>query len=370
MYDDERDDYGFWADEPTRPLERITARRRPAGPPPVQPTRRPRPVQPQVGTRRHTDTQQLPVVAGAVDGVRKATVQIDPLLRRVGALAVAIALLVPVAISLRGGSDDDRAALQPEQTDQSIDSSTPAALVAAAETTIDIDALPEAVPVNRAAASPTSSPDAGASTAPTATGASADTTQVAAPQPRIEAVAPTAAACKKYTVVAGDYWILIAKKVSVSLNELLAASGSTTATALFPGRTICVPANASAPTTAAPPTTAKPTTTTVKPTTTTAAPFVAKQSYTRAEVEAIIRQVWPDNLENEAVRIATRESNLTPTAKNFCCHGLFQIYYSVHKSWLNAMGVTNVAQLYNPLTNAYVAYALYLRAGGWGPWKL
>lgn len=96
----------------------------------------------------------------------------------------------------------------------------------------------------------------------------------------------------------------------------------------------------------------------------------AEASYTRAEVEAIIRQVWPDDLENEAVRIATRESNLIPGVRNYCCFGLFQLYYNVHKTWLAQMGVTSAEQLYDPLINSYVAYAMYLKAGGWGPWKL
>ena len=209
-------------------------------------------------------------------------------------------------------------------------------------------------------------------------------TQSAQP-PAVEVASTQPAKCTKpYEVVAGDYWILIAKKVSVSLKELLAANGATTGTALFPGRSICLPANASAPTTVAPTTTVRATTTTVRATTTTvrvtpttvrvtpttAAPVAPKKNYTRAEVEAIIRQVWPDELENEAVRIATRESNLTPKVRNFCCYGLFQIYFSVHKVWLAQAGVTSAEQLYDPLVNAYAAYVLYLRAGGWGPWRL
>ena len=194
---------------------------------------------------------------------------------------------------------------------------------------------------------------------------------------------------KDYKVVAGDYWILIADKVSVSLSEVLAANNATVKTALYPGRTVCLPANASAPTTqapataapttrAAPTTTAKATTTTTKATsttvkaTTTSSPAATAppNSYSRSEVEAIIRQVWPDDLEDEAIRIATRESNLNPTVRNYCCFGLFQLYYKVHQTWLAQMGVTAAEQLYDPLTNAYAAYALYLRSGGWGPWKL
>lgn len=398
MFDDERDDYGFWADEPTRPLERITARRKPAGPAPVQPTRpthaarptepvrRPRPVNPQVGTRTHGNTQQLPVVsseaADVTDGTPRGLMLVDPLLRRVGALAVVIALFIPVALALRSGGDDDRSALEPSATELTV-ASTPAPAVAAgdASTTIDIDALPPAIPVNvdsnDEAATAT---DAADEQAPTATDAASDTTAPpSASQPAQAEGSSSAAAssCKKYTVVAGDYWILIAKKVSVSTGDLLAANNANASTSLFPGGVICLPANASAPTTvapttAAPTTTVKVTTTTAKVTTTTAggSPVPVKKTYTKAEVEAIIRYVWPDHLEDEAVRIATRESNLTPGVRNFCCFGLFQIYYSVHKVWLAQSGVTTAEQLYDPLTNAYIAYALYLKAGGWGPWKL
>ena len=404
MFDDERDDYDFWADEPTRPLERITARRRPAGPAPVQPTRpsqsartaepvrRPRPANPQVGTRTHGNTQQLPVItAEPGDAARPAgssprgLMLVDPLLRRVGALAVAIALFIPVALALRSGGDDDRSALQPSATDLSIASTqAPAVAGGDASTTIDIDALPAAIPVNGGSNEATSATESSDAEAPTATDGASDTTAPpSASQPaQVEGATPAAtSSCKKYTVVAGDYWILIAKKVSVTVGDLLAANNATAKTALYPGGIICLPANASAPTTAAPttaapttaaPTTVKATTTTVKATTTTAggSPVPVKKTYTKAEVEAIIRYVWPDNLEDEAVRIATRESNLTPGVRNFCCYGLFQIYFSVHRVWLAQSGVTTAEQLYDPLTNAYIAYALYLKAGGWGPWKL
>ena len=102
-------------------------------------------------------------------------------------------------------------------------------------------------------------------------------------------------------------------------------------------------------------------------TTTTAAPPPTK-TYTKAEVDAIIREVWPDNLEDEAVRIATRESNLSPGVRNYCCFGLFQIYYNVHKGWLAQMGVTSAEQLYDPQTNAYAALR-HVPLGGWGPWR-
>lgn len=234
-----------------------------------------------------------------------------------------------------------------------------------------------------------------------------------------------------YTLVAGDYWLSIADRADIKLGALLAANGATSSTPLYPGRTICLPAGAvtplpaastttavpttappttvpatttpktttpktttprtttAAPTTSAPATTATPKTTTANPKTTTTTAFpktttttpkaaattsappvatVPKQSYTRAQVAQIIRDVWPDDLEDKAIAIATRESNLQPGVRNFCCFGLFQIYYGVHQGWLGGIGVTTADQLYDPTTNAQAALALYTRNGGWGPW--
>ena len=403
MFDDDNDQYGFWSDEPTRALDRISARRKPAGPAPIAPTRRPRPVDPQVGRRQHGETQQIPVVANAdaaapSGGFRQNIGHVDPLIRRMAALAIVVALCIPLAMTMRGG--DDRSSLQPDTSTVAIGATVTAAdqtTVAAVAT--DPAATNAAVVIQQTAATEVAVTDTTppATDAPVAAAPASNVvaaTPAAAP-PAIEAVATksTELVCAKdYEVVAGDYWILIAKKVSLSLDEVLAANNATAKTAIYPGRTVCLPANASAPTTAAPATTATATTTpatTAKPTTTapattvkattttvkttsTSTPAAAapKTSYTKADVEAIIRQVWPDDLENEALRIATRESNLQPGVRNYCCFGLFQIYYSVHKVWLASIGVTSAEQLYDPLTNAYVGYAMYIKAGGWGPWKL
>ena len=75
-----------------------------------------------------------------------------------------------------------------------------------------------------------------------------------------------------------------------------------------------------------------------------------------------------DELEDHAVFIARRESNLTPNVNNFCCYGLFQIYYNVHKKWLAQIGVTSAAQLWDPRVNAYAALVLYNRSGSFAPW--
>jgi hypothetical protein len=89
------------------------------------------------------------------------------------------------------------------------------------------------------------------------------------------------------------------------------------------------------------------------------------------DIECVIRAVWPDQLEDRALAIAWRESRWVPTVRNACCWGLYQIYWTVHRSWLcPELGICNASQLYDPRTNAEAAYALYQRAGGWGPWAL
>jgi LysM repeat protein len=310
--------------------------------------------------------------------VREATQHVDPLVRRMGVLAVVVALLVPIALTLRSGGDD--AALQPDPTalDTSLPGTDPGA-IAPAETaagnpfaSIDVDALPEAVPVNP---DPTQAPAPEADVASTSgQPAQAATPAITVAAARTEAVKTTPVCAAKYTVAAGDAWILIAKRAGVTTKALLAANGATTSTPLYPGRSICLPAGATTPTAPKVTTTTTKkvttTTTTVKATTTTAAKVAPAKTYTRAQVEAIIREVWPDELENEAVRIATRESNLVPTAQNYCCTGLFQIYFSVHKSWLAKIGVTSAAQLKDPRVNAFAALVLYNRAGSWAPWRL
>ncbi len=167
------------------------------------------------------------------------------------------------------------------------------------------------------------------------------------------ATTPASCANGTYTIVRGDGWLAIAKKVGVTSKTLLAANNATTNTPLFAGRTVCLPAGA-APTASAGST----------PT------AVAVKAYSAAENEATIRAVWPDDLEEEALRIARRESNLKNNAKNSCCYGLFQINWNAHKSWLAGIGVTSAGQLLEPTVNTNAAYTLYQRSGSFRPWAL
>jgi LysM repeat protein len=249
---------------------------------------------------------------------------------------------------------------------------------------IDIAALPDAVPVNQPVAEPapataapaSAEPEAGGAVPAAAPAADAPATPTATSVPaaaRTEQAPSHRDTCKRtYTIVSGDAWVLIAKKVGVPTKALLAANNATRRTALYPGRTLCLPSGASVPTTAAPVTSAAassaPTTTgkpAAPPTTVATRPV---NTYTKAQAEQIIRDVWPDELEDHAVFLAKRESHLTPNVNNFCCYGLFQIYFNVHKKWLAQMGVTSAAQLWDPRVNAYAALVLYNRAGGFGPW--
>jgi hypothetical protein len=186
---------------------------------------------------------------------------------------------------------------------------------------------------------------------------------------------------RTYTAGPGDSWYRMADEAGITPATLLAQNRATLDTVIFPGSEICLPAGAampSPPTTAAPvatpapttaaPTTAAPTTaapTTAAPTTTVAAPPASS----RAEVQALIREIWPDELEERALEIARRESNFYADADNgWCCVGVFQIYWTAHRSWLDDYGITTREGLKDARKNITAAYALYQNAGGWGPW--
>lgn len=324
--------------------------------------------------------------------------RIDPFFARVIALALAGVLLIPVALSLRHDTDTSvlhtgpngggALAIPGAADDESTTTSAAASTSVAAAPFVVESTVAPTIPTTTIVET-TAAPTTAAPTIPTPTSAAPTTAAKAAAttpapttaKPAAPSLAPRSCT-NSHKVVAGDSWTRIAQQHGVKLAALLAANGATAETSIFPGNQVCLPASATptkatTPTTAAkaPATTAAPTTTKPKvPATTapatTAAPetTIAARKYSRDEVIAIIRATWPDELEDKAITIATRESNLVPSVKNSCCYGLFQIYFSVHKSWLAGLGVTSASQLYDPHTNASVALALYQRSGGWGPW--
>src|SRR5947207_3150732 len=75
-----------------------------------------------------------------------------------------------------------------------------------------------------------------------------------------------------------------------------------------------------------------------------------------ATVEALIREIWPDDIEDRALAIATRESHLNPNVHNYCCYGVFAIYFDMGRNFLPQMGITSPQQLLDPRTNITAAY--------------
>jgi LysM repeat protein len=356
---DQRDEYGFWGDEPERPTRRqpITRRHRSVD------AAAPAPTGPASGRVRQVDLFD-PFLDGtppeavaddvevfAPDERRGVLADVDPVVRRLGVMVLVAALLAPIALALR--PDDD----------------PPGQLRSVPDTVATVPA--DAAPTTAAAAPP-------AVAVPAAQGVTGEGVGGAAPA----AVAAPAVVKPKvcttgYKVRPGDFWIRIAKIHGVTLRQLLQANNARATTPIYPGRTVCLP-NGVRPVTAAPATTmpagAAPATTKVPATTTpalTATPATTaapQRTYSRDEVIAIIREIWPDDLEERAIQIASRESNLQPGVRNSCCFGLFQLYFNVHKGWLGQLGVTSATQLYDPRVNAFAALVLYNRSGGWGPW--
>jgi hypothetical protein len=163
----------------------------------------------------------------------------------------------------------------------------------------------------------------------------------------------SAAACtRQHSAKPNDSWSRLAARFKLSLRELLALNSALSSTAIFIGDTICVSQQPSV--------TQKLVVT--QPT----------ETYTRRQVVAIIREVWPDEHEENALLVARRESRYVPTAiggTRNCCYGLFQMYWSVHRSWLAKSGITEPSQLLDPRTNAEAALALFRRNGNsWRPW--
>jgi hypothetical protein len=374
QYDNSDDPYGFWKDEPTRQLKRT-----------------------QVGTRAHAETRMVPVVRS--DRTRPMPAhhsRPNPLLARVGLMVGVMLLLVPIALSMRSDKHQVRAAqvqgLDPvlvgELPPPAPTEATLAPTTLAASTVVVTISIPPTIPQRiEVVATP-------APTDPPTTAAKAKKKAVVKASTTLAPPATATQSADKsctltYTVATGDAWSSIATRAKVTMNALLTANSATIKTVLLAGKSICLPTGAVDPTKPSKPTSTtqpKPATTQPKPSTTQPKPSTTKPStppqttvptttqpappantFTKAEVAQIIRDVWPDDLEDEAIRIATRESNLIPTVRNACCYGLFQLFYSAHKSWLAGIGVTSPAQLYDPRVNATAALALY-NISGWAPW--
>jgi LysM repeat protein len=161
--------------------------------------------------------------------------------------------------------------------------------------------------------------------------------------------APVSACANEYVAKRGDSWWSIAEKHGLTLNKVLVLNNANAAKKILIGDAVCV-ARASKK----------------------SAPPPARIKYKPSEVAQIIREEWPDDLEERAIQIARRESKLNPAVigiPNNCCFGLFQIYHRWHKTWLPDVGVNRPEQLLDPRLNARAAYRLFQRNNGWGPWE-
>lgn len=238
------------------------------------------------------------------------------------------------------------------------------------------------------------------------------------------AAAPEPECAGSYTVVAGDYWLRFVESSGATLEEWLEANGAEPETQMYEGDELCIPPGAQSPSAAVADTTppdtvapdatdppdvtavpAPPTETTTpapapetaatptpEPGTTVAPPpdpappipqgapsiegvcgaLPTQNGSTTAgpaEVEAIIREIWPDDIEVRALCIAKREANLRPDLNNWCCYGVFAIYFDYIPSDLKQQfGIDEPSDLWDARTNIALAYQIYVR-GGWDPWS-
>ncbi len=312
---------------------------------------------------------------------------VDPLIARLGGLAVIVTLAAPLIVGFTASGDESSSVDAPlvaiaDAPEGSSAAPATTGAVADASVAAPTDPATSAEPLSDAA-EVTSPPTSGADDAVATSIESAPALLEQAPDPapvESEPVVTTPPCGARYELAAGDYWIRLADASGVSLADLLAVNDASVDTVLVPGRSICLPVGAATP---APPATAAPApartttsttsaprstvTTTVAPAPTTTVPS-RPAAVSTSQATQIIRDVWPDDLEERALEIAKRESNLRSNVNNSCCYGLFQIHWTAHKSWLASLGVTSASQLYDPTVNATAAYTLYQRSGGFGPW--
>ncbi|MFM8775656.1 MAG: LysM peptidoglycan-binding domain-containing protein, partial [Actinomycetota bacterium] len=108
-----------------------------------------------------------------------------------------------------------------------------------------------------------------------------------------------------HTARKNDSWTRIAARYDMSLKRLLSLNGAKSSTLILVGDQIC----------------------------TSDQPIIVipDVQYKRKDIVAIIREIWPDEHEENALFVAQRESKMKPNVVggvNDCCLGLFQIYYS------------------------------------------
>lgn len=315
----------------------------------------------------------------------------DPLLRRAGVATLLTVVLVPLALAAR----PDAAATTADLVRALPPVTTPVTVAVTSATGPATAPVPD--PVAPVAVAPT--PAAPAPAAAQDTGTADQVAPEPRPEPqddadpveewtRTESASSGAAAgvdegaetdepatrvgrdCDQhYTVAPGDSWYRIADAAGMTPDELLAANNATLDTVLYPGDSVCLPADATMPT--PPSTTSPPPSTTDAPapsTTETPTDDDPVEPLDPSEVQDLIRATWPADQVDKALAIAWRESNYIATADNgWCCVGVFQIYWTVHQGWLDEFGIHERDDLKDARKNIAAAYAMWQRSG-WGPW--
>ena len=151
---------------------------------------------------------------------------IDPRLLRIGALAAATVVLVPVVLAIAdGGSGDDV-----RSSETTLGTIAPAPAQAPATTGVAVTAAATLDPSVEAAEDADDDESAAASSEKGDPGAD---------EPECAGT---------YTVVAGDYWIRFVDSSGATLDEWLAANDAAPDTELHVGDELCIPAGAQAPT--------------------------------------------------------------------------------------------------------------------------
>ena len=324
---------------------------------------------------------------------------VDPLLVRIGMVLLIGALLVPLALAMRSSGDETIGAGAPDtvvaltltdglsdaangsQSDQPasdlspVATPVPTASAPVAGSASVVDAVPAAAAPSEPSAAAASTSQSSADNddvgdvAQSSATSNADAASVSAAAERVVPACPTT-----YVAGPGDSWYRIADAAEVAPGALLDENRATVQTVILPGDDVCLPAGATMPTqptttAAAPVTTQAPTTAPATTAPATTQPPVTSPPASANDVQQIIRDVWPDELEEKALQIAWRESNYKPNAFNgSCCYGVFQIYWSVHADWLDDYGIYSSSDLFDADKNIRAAYALYQGSGGWGPW--
>ena len=220
----------------------------------------------------------------------------------------------------------------------------------------------------------------------------------------VETPAPEPKCAGTYTVIANDYWNRFPKSSGASVQAWLAANNATADTPLYVGDELCIPVGATAPgpppTTQAPAVVASPATTPTPVATDRSRDHAARDDrstrhdsgagdsgparrHRRSSPDTRCRGARPRSRRcvrrsdhprgvarrhrGACPRHRMRESKLNPSVHNWCCYGVFAIYFDMGGSFLPQMGITSPQQLLDARTNITAAYKLYTLAG-WKPW--